>query len=186
MFTNTIENYNGNDIALYLFLAVSLSHLALLRPHLLALLGASWALLVALREAISSREAGLSTAIHIIVVELLLLAGHRLSLAHVHGLAVSHLAVLLVTGELVRVDHGKHLREALTNASDSLRRVSEWKFVPWHEFDTFAVHVNESLLAGGARKTTKGLLAEHCVLLIFSSAALRHEEVVEVLQVPLK
>jgi len=87
---------------------------------------------------------------------MLLLAWGHLILAHVHWLlclleVVSHLAVLiLVTAQLVRVDHGKHLGEALADTSDSLSWVAERQLVPWHEFNTLAVHVNEALFTGSA------------------------------------
>ena len=43
------------------------------------------------------------------------------------------------------------------------------------------MHVNETLLAGGAGESAKRLLAEHGVLFVFA-AALAHDEVVQVLE----
>lgn len=114
------------------------------------------------------------------VVELLLLVGHGLVLAHVHWLI--HLAVLFVARELIRVNHGKHLGETLTHTGDSLRRVSEGELVPWHELDALAVHVDETFLAGGARQAAEWLLAEHGILLVLAMATLRHDQVVQILE----
>ena len=130
----------------------SSSHLALLGSHALAHLSTSWPL-VTTRSSVSLGEASLSASTHILlcvrVVELLLLTWHGSILAHVHGLLpICHLAVLqLVAGQLVGVDHRKHLRETLTNTGDSLGRITEWQLVPRHELNTLSVHVNQALLA---------------------------------------
>ena len=107
------------------------SHLALLGSHGLALLGASGAFPVAGGESlVGLRETSVGTALHVGlvgVVELLLLASHGVVLAHVHLLlTLCHFAVLLfIARQLIGVDHRKHLREALTNARNSLRRITE-------------------------------------------------------------
>ena len=134
-------------------------------------------------------EASLSASTHILlvvmVVELLLaLAWNRFILTHVHLLldVGLHRALLLfVAGELVWVNHRKHLREALTNARDSLRWVSEGKFIPWHELNTLTVHVDETLLATGAGEATKWLLAEHGVLFVLTTI-FAHDQVVQILE----
>ena len=65
--------------------------------------------------------------------------------------ATTHLAaVVIVTRQLVRVDHREHLRETLAYAGDPLSWIAEWQLVPRHELDTLAVHVDESLFARGA------------------------------------
>lgn len=147
---------------------------ALLGSYVFALLRAARSLAIARREPlVSLREACVRATIHVLsvrVVELLLLVGHGIVLAHVHWLI--HLAVLFVARELVRVNHGQHLGEALTNTGDSLRRVPEGKLVPRHELNALAVHVDETLLAGGARQTAERLLAEHGVLFVLSVATL--------------
>ena len=98
-------------------------------------------------------------------------------------LIVSHLASLLVSRELVWVEHREHLGETLTDSGNSLSWVSEWKFVPSHELDSLSVHVLESLLAGCAGKSLKWLLAEHSILLILAATtASGHDDVVKVLQ----
>ena len=101
-----------------------------------------------------SGEASLSASTRILllpvwIIELLLLAWHGVVLAHVHRLLhVCHLAALhLMTRQLVWVDHREHLRETLSNTRDSLRWVTEWQLVPWHELNTLSVHVNKTLLA---------------------------------------
>ncbi len=122
-------------------------------------------------------------SIHVLgvrVIELFLLVSKGLILTHVHRLAtLRHLAVLLlVTRKLVWVDHAEHLGEALTDAGDSLSGVAEGQLVPGHEFDLLSVHVYQALLAGGARHTTKRLLAEHGIFLIVTlSIEFLHEEV---------
>lgn len=119
----------------------------------------------------------MSAPVHILsigVIELLLLVVQRLVLTHVHRLAsltvvVIHLTVLLlVTGQLVRVDHRQHLREALADSSDSLSRVTEWELVPGHELNAFAMHVDETFLAGSARHSTERLFTEHGIFFVIS------------------
>jgi len=106
-----------------------------------------------------------------------------LRVVHLLLLVGSHLAALLVPAQLVWVQHAEHLREALANAGNSLRWVPEGQLLPWHELDLLAVHVDEALLAGGARESTKRLLAEHGVFLVLlTTAHFRHDEVVQVLQ----
>ena len=92
------------------------SHLALLRSHVLAHLGAAWAFISGGESGALRRETRLRTTSHVNlsvwIVELLLLPCVHVVLTHVHLLLVHarHLAVLLlVARELVRVNHGKHL-----------------------------------------------------------------------------
>ena len=154
---------------------------------MLALLSADGTFAIACSEALGGGEASLSTAIHVVLVEMLLLTSSWIHLAHVRGLlGVSHLAVLFVTGKLIGIDHREHLGEALTDACNPLGRVPERQLVPWHEFNTLAVHIDKTLLAGGTRETTKRLLAEHGIFLVFTLAALSHHQVVQILEVPLK
>lgn len=106
-----------------------------------------------------------------------------LRVVHLLLLVGGHLAALLVPAQLVWVQHAEHLREALANAGNSLCWVPEGQLLPWHELNLLAVHVNEALFAGGARESTKRLLAEHGVFLVLlTSAHFRHNEVVQVLQ----
>lgn len=87
---------------------------------------------------------------------------------------------LIVAGGLVRVDHRKHLAEALTHPRDALARVSEWELVPWHELNLLSHHVHQIFLARRAGKPTKRLLAKHSILLVFA-VTLSHHQAVEVL-----
>ena len=73
------------------------------------------------------------------------------------------LAGLFVTRQLVRVDHRKHLGEALAHTSDALSRITVGHLTPWHEVHFLAIKVGEPLFAGGARVTDLG---EHCFLFV--------------------
>ena len=84
------------------------------------------------------------------VVELFLSCRFMLGLMHRLSWVVTHLALLLVPRELIWVDHGQHLGETLSNTGDSLRWVSEWQLVPWHEFDLSSVHVDQALFTRSA------------------------------------
>ena len=98
---------------------------------------------------------------------------------------VLELAVLLESRQLVGVNHGEHLRETLTHASNSLGRVSEGQLAPRHKFNLFTVQVNQVLLARSTGETTERLLREHGFLLVIITA-FAHEEIVEVLKLALK
>ena len=130
---------------------MQVSHLALLGAIILTSLSTSRAFAVSCGEALLAclREArvGFSVHVHRIRIVKLLALVSWLVLTHVHWLRIAQLAILLVARNLVWVDHRKHLAEALTNAGDSLSWIPERQFVPWHKLDTFAVHVDESLLA---------------------------------------
>ena len=125
-------------------------------------------------------------AIHLLVGVIELLTWFGLVLAHVHGhlvlttLCALHV-VLLISRELVRVDHGQHLGEALSYACNSLSRVTERKLIPRHELDPLSVHIDKTLFARSARETTQRLFAEHGIFFVVA-ASFAHDQVVEVLE----
>ena len=119
------------------------------------------------------------TAIRLIEGWILLVTHwHLLTL---HGLVVSTTLMQIVTRNLVWTDHRKHFRETLPHSGNSLWGVTEWQLVPWHEVGFLTVHVGEAFLAWGARKSTKRLSCEHCILLSIATSS-THDKIVQVLE----
>ena len=114
---------------------------------MLACAGAARAF-VASKTRVALTEIGVGAlAIHLLLVGVIeLLTWNGVVLAHMHGHLLSTLCalhvVLLVPRQLVWVDHGQHLGEALSDASNSLGRVTEGKLVPRHEFNSLTMHID--------------------------------------------
>jgi hypothetical protein len=62
--------------------------------------------------------------------------------------------LIVILRKMIRVNHRKHLRKSLTDSSDSLAWISEWKFSPWLIIDTFSIKINYILGARGTRGST--------------------------------
>mmetsp|Transcript_23621 Transcript_23621/g.23313 ORF Transcript_23621/g.23313 Transcript_23621/m.23313 type:complete len:260 (+) Transcript_23621:144-923(+) len=95
--------------------------------------------------------------------------------------------LLLVSGEGVGVDHGEHLGEALANLCDPFGGVSEGELVPREVVGLLPLQIYDVLLTGRTAHPSQWLLGEHGVVVVFVvGVASRHEEVVEVLELPLQ
>ena len=70
----------------------------------------------------------------------------------------------------------------MAHSSDPVRWVTEWQFIPRHELGLLTIHICKTLLAAGARETTKRLRSEHGILVLWSSCSSTHDQVVQVLE----
>ena len=55
------------------------------------------------------------------------------------------LLIVVILGKMIRVNHGQHLRESLSNSCNSFTWISEWKFTPRLIINTFTVEINNIL-----------------------------------------
>ena len=62
--------------------------------------------------------------------------------------------LIVILGKMIWVNHGEHLRESLTNSSNSLTWISEWKLAPRLIINTFTVEINNVLSTGSTRSST--------------------------------
>lgn len=101
---------------------------------------------------------------------------HLIVLVTRHDVFLTTLINLLsvVPRQLFRIDHWKHFRETLANSCNSLWRVPEWKFAPWHVLHLFAIQINDVLGTWSAWSSTQWLLSEHCIIFIIVTL-LAHE-----------
>ena len=62
--------------------------------------------------------------------------------------------LIVILGKMIWVNHGEHLRESLTNSSNPLTWISEWKLAPRLIINTFTVEINNVLSTGSTRSST--------------------------------
>jgi hypothetical protein len=91
----------------------------------------------------------------------------------------------IVSLHLVRIDHAEHLGEALPDASNTLRGVSEGHFSPGEELNLLAIKVGQILLTAGARIAAQVLLVEHGIF-VLRPVLLAHHQVIQILELSLQ
>lgn len=90
----------------------------------------------------------------------------------------------IISLHLIRIDHAEHLGEALTDASNTLRGVSEGHFSPGEELNLLAVEVGQILLTASARIAAQMLLVEHGIF-VLRPVLLAHNQVIQILELSL-
>ena len=70
----------------------------------------------------------------------------------------------------------------MADSGNSLRRVPERQFAPWHVLDLLAVQINDVLGTRCARRAAEWFFREHGIVLIVITL-LAHEQVVHVFKV---
>lgn len=88
--------------------------------------------------------------------------------------------LIVILRKMVWVDHAEHFWKSLSNSSNSLRWVSEWKLTPWLERNLLAIHINDIFGAGCTWSATKRFLGKHGIIFFGVGTTLAHEQIIHI------